>query len=120
MGHRDSSASFGGASPLRAPGSGAFEPTSGHRSLSELIASWTKWLMIGVLRFYRVALSPLMPVGCKFHPSCSQYALEAVSRYGVWRGSRLAFIRLVRCSPFTRGGFDPVPDSIENSKKVRT
>lgn len=68
------------------------------------------WVLLAGLRFYQIAFSPLMPIGCKFHPSCSHYAAEAIERYGAWRGGRLAAWRLLRCSPFTRGGFDPVPE----------
>ncbi len=56
-----------------------------------------------------------MPVGCKFYPSCSRYAAEAIERHGAARGARLALARLWRCRPFTRGGFDPVPDADEFS-----
>ncbi|MFO7171747.1 MAG: membrane protein insertion efficiency factor YidD [Bacillota bacterium] len=62
------------------------------------------------IRFYQVALSPLKggPT-CRFYPSCSQYALEAVERYGVIRGGWLALRRILRCHPFHPGGYDPVP-----------
>ena len=56
-----------------------------------------------------------MPVGCKFYPSCSCYAYEAIARYGALRGLRLAAGRLLRCSPFTHGGYDPVPEPEERS-----
>ena len=65
--------------------------------------------MIGAIRFYRRALSPLKPPVCKFHPTCSAYALEAIERYGAARGGWLAAKRLLRCQPFSRGGYDPVP-----------
>lgn len=63
-----------------------------------------------LLRFYRAAISPLFPPVCRFHPTCSEYALEAVERYGAVRGSWLTMKRLLRCHPLCRGGFDPVPD----------
>lgn len=66
-------------------------------------------LVKGAIRFYQLALSPLVGPACRFHPSCSQYALEAVSRFGVLRGGWLAVRRLARCHPFNPGGFDPVP-----------
>jgi putative membrane protein insertion efficiency factor len=56
-----------------------------------------------------------MPVGCKFYPSCSHYAYEAISRHGALPGLRLAAGRLLRCSPFTRGGYDPVPEPQDQS-----
>jgi putative membrane protein insertion efficiency factor len=66
-------------------------------------------LLAGLIRAYQRFLSPALPPSCRFHPSCSQYALEAVTRYGALRGSWLAARRLVRCHPFHPGGFDPVP-----------
>jgi hypothetical protein len=61
------------------------------------------------IRVYQWTVSPLLGPACRFHPSCSQYALEAVLRFGVLRGSLLAVKRLARCHPFHPGGFDPVP-----------
>jgi uncharacterized protein len=58
---------------------------------------------------YRVTLGPLLGGHCRFYPSCSQYAEEALRRHGAWGGSGLAARRLLRCHPFHRGGFDPVP-----------
>jgi putative membrane protein insertion efficiency factor len=60
---------------------------------------------------YKSILSPIMPSACKFYPTCSMYAKEAVERHGVMKGSWLAAKRLIRCRPFARGGFDPVPDA---------
>ncbi|MGO9562402.1 MAG: membrane protein insertion efficiency factor YidD [Candidatus Korobacteraceae bacterium] len=62
-----------------------------------------------VLRMYRRFLSPMLPHSCRFVPTCSEYAMEAVERYGVGRGSLLAAGRLLRCHPFARAGYDPVP-----------
>jgi hypothetical protein len=59
---------------------------------------------------YIVFLSPFFGGACKFYPSCSRYGYEAIARHGAWRGSVLAIKRLLRCRPFTKGGFDPVPD----------
>lgn len=64
------------------------------------------------VRFYQVAWRPLNPWACKFYPSCSDYAVEAIERYGVWRGIRLALGRLLRCRPGVFGGYDPVAESI--------
>jgi uncharacterized protein len=72
-------------------------------------ASVPRRLILALLRGYQRALSPALPPSCRFHPSCSQYALEAVGRYGALRGVWLAARRLARCHPFHPGGFDPVP-----------
>jgi putative membrane protein insertion efficiency factor len=61
------------------------------------------------IRGYQLIVSPMLPPSCRFTPSCSQYALEAVGRHGALRGSWLAARRLARCHPFHPGGFDPVP-----------
>ena len=68
-----------------------------------------KTLLIGLLKAYRLAISPLLGRNCRYHPSCSEYAIEAVQRHGVLRGSWLAIKRVGRCHPFSRGGYDPVP-----------
>lgn len=67
-----------------------------------------KSLVIASIRFYQVAISPAFPKRCRFYPSCSSYALEAVQRYGAMRGMALAVRRLLRCHPFHPGGYDPV------------
>lgn len=63
-----------------------------------------------MIRFYQIFLSPLKGHGtCKFYPTCSQYAIEAIDKYGVGKGMLLAIWRILRCNPFSRGGYDPVP-----------
>ncbi len=70
-----------------------------------------KKMLCKLIRFYQRQISPLLPARCRFTPTCSQYALEAIERYGAWRGGRLAFWRLMRCNPFNHSNpFDPVPD----------
>jgi putative membrane protein insertion efficiency factor len=69
--------------------------------------------MIGLLGIYKRWVSPLLPAACRFQPSCSEYAREALELHGIWRGSTLTLRRLLRCQPFCRGGFDPVPGVIE-------
>jgi putative membrane protein insertion efficiency factor len=71
------------------------------------------WFLLTGIRFYQAVLAPLMPLGCKFYPSCSRYAAEAIARHGAKRGIRLALARLWRCRPFTQGGVDLVPDASE-------
>jgi putative membrane protein insertion efficiency factor len=66
-------------------------------------------LLAGLVRGYQLTISPLLPPSCRFTPSCSHYALEAITRHGALRGTWLAARRLVRCHPFHPGGFDPVP-----------
>ena len=66
-------------------------------------------MIVALLKAYRRFLSPFLPRACRFHPSCSCYAITAFERYGVVRGSRLAAWRLLRCQPFALGGYDPVP-----------
>ena len=64
--------------------------------------------VIGLLRAYKRYVSPLLPSACRFHPTCSEYMLEAVDRYGAVRGVGMGVRRLLRCHPFCEGGFDPV------------
>jgi putative membrane protein insertion efficiency factor len=71
--------------------------TWGGRFLTRLIVAYRRWL------------SPALPARCRFYPSCSAYALEAVARHGAVRGTGLALWRLLRCNPFHPGGYDPVP-----------
>jgi putative membrane protein insertion efficiency factor len=66
--------------------------------------------LLFLVRAYQVLISPLLPPACRFHPSCSAYAAEALRRHGAARGSWLAARRLARCHPFCPGGIDPVPE----------
>lgn len=69
-----------------------------------------KRMFVWLIRFYQRCISPVFPPRCRFSPTCSQYALEAIERYGAWKGGWLACRRLLRCNPFYRGSyFDPVP-----------
>lgn len=61
------------------------------------------------IRFYQLVISPLLPPGCRYQPTCSAYAMEAIIRHGVLRGSWLALKRLLRCHPWGGSGYDPVP-----------
>ena len=68
-----------------------------------------KQILLRVIRFYQRAVSPLFPPRCRYIPTCSEYALEAVEKYGAAKGSFLALKRFLRCHPFHKGGYDPVP-----------
>jgi putative membrane protein insertion efficiency factor len=68
-----------------------------------------RWLFILLVRAYQTLLSPLLPPACRYYPSCSNYAIEALERYGAWRGGWMTTRRILRCHPFHPGGFDPVP-----------
>ncbi|VBB07481.1 Hypothetical protein LUCI_2730 [Lucifera butyrica] len=67
-----------------------------------------KTLLIGLILFYRKFISPLKPPTCRFVPTCSEYALLAIEKYGVFRGLKMAVKRILRCHPFHPGGYDPV------------
>ena len=68
-----------------------------------------KRLLLLVILFYRRCVSPLLPPMCRYYPTCSAYAMEAIGRYGAWRGGRMAVRRILRCHPWHEGGYDPVP-----------
>lgn len=74
-----------------------------------------KTILIVLIQGYQRWLSPLFPPTCRFQPTCSQYALESIDRFGILRGSWLAIKRILRCHPFHSGGYDPVP-SLERDK----
>ena len=68
-----------------------------------------KKLFLLLIRFYQKFISPLTPPSCRFRPTCSAYAAEAIEKYGVVKGGCLAVWRFLRCNPFCKGGYDPVP-----------
>lgn len=74
-----------------------------------MIRSIPKRIMLGMIRFYRRFISPMFPPCCRFTPTCSAYALEAIQKYGALKGGYLAVRRILRCNPFHPGGCDPVP-----------
>ena len=65
-------------------------------------------ILISAVKFYQKWLSPLKPPSCRFVPTCSTYAIEALQKYGVWRGIFLTLKRILRCNPFCKGGYDPL------------
>jgi uncharacterized protein len=122
MGYCDSSTHHGRDGRIFAAGNrvgeinSAHTVTAGHSdSVKTDGRSLGAWVLLAVICFYRVFLSHFFGGACKFHPSCSKYAQEAITRHGARRGVVLAMKRLGRCRPFTKGGFDPVPDKEEDS-----
>lgn len=67
-----------------------------------------KKLLISLINFYRKFISPGRPACCKYRPTCSQYALDAINKYGALKGGAMAVYRILRCNPFSKGGYDPV------------
>ena len=68
-----------------------------------------KFILIKLIRFYQKFISPMKTARCPYTPTCSQYGLEAIEKYGAFKGSLLAIWRILRCNPFSKGGYDPVP-----------
>ncbi|MGF7397883.1 membrane protein insertion efficiency factor YidD [Thermoanaerobacterium thermosaccharolyticum] len=67
-----------------------------------------KYIFIYLIRFYQKFISPMKPKSCRFYPTCSQYAIDAIKKYGVLKGGIMALWRILRCNPFNLGGYDPV------------
>lgn len=88
------------------PRRGSAEPSERHRlNVPQAIA-------LAILRVYKAVISPLVPPACRFHPTCSDYAREAIECHGIARGALLAAKRLMRCHPFSPGGIDLVPQAV--------
>ena len=77
-----------------------------------------KRALLWLIRFYRSAISPRKPAMCKYIPTCSQYGLEAIERFGAFKGGLLTLWRILRCNPWSRGGYDPVPEKKDKRKKL--
>ncbi len=73
--------------------------------------------LLWLIRFYRKHISPNTPPSCKFTPTCSQYGLEAIERFGALKGGAMTLWRILRCNPFSKGGYDPVPPKKTKQKK---
>jgi putative membrane protein insertion efficiency factor len=71
-----------------------------------------KRAVLAALRFYKAQVSPALPPACRYTPTCSEYAIEAVEQYGAVRGTVMAIRRVISCNPFARGGYDPVPQRV--------
>lgn len=68
-----------------------------------------KRVLLALIKFYKQAISPYLPDACRFTPTCSEYAREAITKYGALKGGFLSMKRILRCNPFCKGGYDPVP-----------
>jgi putative membrane protein insertion efficiency factor len=128
MGHCNSSAQIGRSREVHDTGDGigVADPSIRRARMNapaagvDLAASTqrsgaVRWLLLFTVRLYRAFFSPFFGAACKFHPSCSQFAQQAIERWGARRGAWLALKRLGRCRPFSRGGYDPVPDLPEEN-----
>lgn len=82
----------------------------------EWVSGFVLRTVIGAVQAYRTMISPLRPPSCRFTPTCSQYAVDALLEYGLIRGTWLAAIRLAKCGPWHRGGWDPIPDRPDASE----
>jgi putative membrane protein insertion efficiency factor len=69
-----------------------------------------KYIFIYLVKFYKKFISPMLPKSCRYHPTCSEYAIDALQKHGAVKGSIMSFFRILRCNPFFKGGLDPVPD----------
>lgn len=74
-------------------------------------------VLIGLIRLYQILLSPILGKNCRFHPTCSRYAITAIERFGPIKGTWLAGKRIIKCHPFNEGGIDPVPEKTEKHAK---
>lgn len=78
-----------------------------------------KAALLWLIRLYRKSVSPLSPGKCKYIPTCSQYGLEAIERFGALKGGLLTLWRVLRCNPWSRGGYDPVPEKKDEKKEKK-
>ncbi len=77
-----------------------------------------KRILIAMLRFYKRYISPLLPDACIYTPTCSEYAMEAIRKRGAFKGTGLAIWRVLRCNPFAKGGYDPVPEPKKHKESI--
>ncbi|MGC2264604.1 MAG: membrane protein insertion efficiency factor YidD [Candidatus Acidiferrales bacterium] len=83
------------------------------------LQSVSRWLALSSVRIYQIFLGPFLGGGCRFQPSCYAYAYEAIEKFGARRGAWLAAKRLIRCRPFSKGGFDPVPEESSETEHAK-
>ncbi len=79
-----------------------------------LISNLIKLMFLKIIRFYQIAISPMLGSNCIYTPTCSHYTYEAIERFGVIKGGWLGAKRIARCTPFHEGGYDPVPETLED------
>jgi putative membrane protein insertion efficiency factor len=77
--------------------------------IKNLAKRFLQAVLVAGIHFYRIAVSPLFPPACRYHPTCSAYALEAIEKYGPLKGAWIGLKRIMRCHPWKSGGYDPVP-----------
>ncbi len=75
--------------------------------------------LVWLIRFYQKFISPLTPPSCKYYPVCSVYGIQAVNRFGALKGTILTVWRILRCNPFSKGGYDPVPEKKKNNVRIK-
>lgn len=78
-----------------------------------------KKILLAMIKFYQAAISPYTPKHCKYIPTCSQYGVEAIERFGAIKGTALTVWRFLRCNPWSRGGYDPVPQKKDKARKLK-
>jgi len=76
-----------------------------------------KRLLVIMIRGYQLIISSVLPPRCRFYPTCSQYAIEAIEQYGLFKGTYLSIVRISHCHPFNPGGYDPVPGHVSSEKE---
>lgn len=78
-----------------------------------------KTILLTIIKFYKAAISPHLGKNCKYIPTCSQYGMEAIERFGALKGTALTIWRILRCNPFSKGGYDPVPEKKDKVRKIK-
>ena len=84
----------------------------------QILLNLPKWIFLKLVRFYQIFISPMLGSNCIYTPTCSHYTYEAVERFGVIRGGWLGVKRIARCTPWHEGGYDPVPESLDEAPRA--
>ena len=87
------------------------------QSRKPMILRLVQRAVLDLLKAYKWAISPIFPPSCRYTPTCSEYAMEAIERYGIFRGGMKALARILRCHPFVKGGYDPVIRDVKGSDR---